>query len=145
MIWLGIASYAGLAAALSQGANRYALLVLLAFEVGVQGLKLTALSEARTALFFAAWAIAATWLLTMAIDAGSRLIVTISTLTLLSALCYPLGAVLGQPHYLDGPRVLSHLFWADIFMITAITIGGYHGAVELARGLAVRGAAYWGN
>ncbi len=136
MIWLGITIFAALMALLAPERHRGSLLVILCIEIGVQAFKAPELAEARKSLFFWAWAFTSYSTYVLSKDQNSRQAVAITTLTLSSAMCYILGAALGQPDYLDRPRVLHHLFWADVVVVAAIAIGGFDGVAQLVRNIA---------
>lgn len=98
----------------------------------VQVFKAPGLEAIRAGLFFCVWAAVAGSILR--IDAKQRQVVTISGLTLLSAMCYGAGAALGQPSYVEASRFASHLFWADVALIAAIGAGVWRELVGICAG-----------
>jgi len=143
VIWAGIATYSCLMAILASGGARLHLLMIAAGYCAVQALKMHPFEADRPALFFMAWAVIFGMIVATFDDGAPRQSLAIATLTLVAALCYPVGAALGQSSYIDGPRILSHLFWADAALIAAISVGGWHGLVMVFRDIGATRLDRW--
>lgn len=136
MWWLVyIALCAGLAA-ISRGGNRVALLLILCGLAIVQVWKFAPIDGLIWMAFAASWVAIAGAVLR--VDAAWRQRATISTLTLISAMCYPIGRFGGFAFAPGDPVYVSPLFWADMALISAILVAGGPGVVRIARN--IRGA-----
>jgi len=134
VIWLAIGLFASVVALLNEGRAARMLWLIAAGYVFVQLWKAPDFDGSEHALFALSWCVIASTIL--AVGAGSRQAVAISSLTLFSAMCYAVGAILGQPFGLTGPRYLSALFWADIALIVAICVGGWRGVARIGASVA---------
>lgn len=117
-VWLTLSL---LFAILSEGKNRQALWVISGALVILQFPKMFVAPNLLWLVFAAAWvfASAAIWR-----QAG-----TIAALTLLSAMCYPLGRFGGFEFAPGDPMWVSPLFWADMALLAAILALGGRGCV----------------
>lgn len=79
-------------------------------------------------------AFAATWVCIA--GAIQRHSVTTCVLTLISAMCYPAGRLLGAEFAAGNPAWGSPLFWADLALVAAIFYAGGRGLVGIFSGFA---------
>lgn len=133
MWWAVYVILCGVLAAATRGAGRSALLLILCGLLVVQIYKVIPLGDVTWLAFAATWVAIAGLILRT--DAGSRQAVTISTLTLTGAMCYPIGRIGGFAFAPGDPFFYSPLFWADMALIAAILFAGGAGIARIAGGV----------
>ena len=130
MWWLVYIALCAVLATISRGGNRVALLLILCGLAGVQVWKFAPIDDLIWLAFAATWIAIAGAVLRG--DAGWRHRVTISGLTLTSAMCYPIGRYGGFAFAPSDPVYVSPLFWADMALISAILVAGGQGIVRVS-------------
>lgn len=127
MWWVVYVILCGVFAAISSGSDRRALLWLIAGLLIVQVFKVSWIGDLVWICFAATWVSIA--------GAIWRHSVTISSLTLISAMCYPIGRMGGFAFSPGAPIYASPLFWADMALVGAILLAGGPGIVRMVRAI----------
>jgi hypothetical protein len=125
MWWLVWTCLSGVLALVAEGRHRVALLYIFAGLLFVQVWKFLPVGDLIWLCFAASW---------VAISAAiSRHHVTSATLTLSSAMCYPIGRFGGFDFAPGDPMWTSALFWADIALLSAILVAGGRGVTMVGK------------
>lgn len=125
MWWLVWTSLSGSLALISEGRRRTALLYIFACLLFVQVWKFLPVGDLIWLCFAASWVAAS--------GAIARHHVTTATLTLVSAMCYPIGRFGGFDFAPGQPMWASALFWADMALLVAICVAGGRGVAMVGK------------
>lgn len=130
--------YLGITLALAVLNRRRSDLLLIALGlIIVQLWKMIPIGEMIWICFSATW-VGIAGLMVAKPDAVLRQSVATCALTLVSAMCYPAGRMIGAEFSAGDPMWMSPLFWADMALIAAIFNAGGRGLVSISANIARR-------